>query len=315
MKLRTRVGVLALSSVVPQVELKRGVARLERAGFDVKVHAGVKKQSRFFAGDDRTRAQALLDYVQDPKIDVIWCARGGYGSARLLEMLRAHAVTPSHAKCFVGLSDVTALFGFIRSQWGMSVLHGSMPATEAFLSQKPREWESLCAWARGERGEQSWSTFKLKAESPAPRRAAQGVLVGGNLTLIQSLLGTPDAPDYRGKVVFLEEVDEPLYRIDRTLNHLARAGVWQGVAGVVLGTFDRCRDPVLKSGRKPVRRALSVPGAIHKIVAELGECYDFPVFSGLPVGHGPRQHALPIGAQVRVSEQGRFEIEQWAGWV
>ncbi len=327
-----KIGFFAPSSRVSWIELQEGLAELERRGFDFVVSPQVKRSHLFFAGTDEERARAFWEMARDPSYPVLWAARGGYGSARILGFLdrwTKEQGAPPTGKLYVGYSDSTAMQEFVRRRWGWFGLHGEMPGLRKFTERKPAELKALCAWVKGELASE-WSDLAvhtlgrrgLKLLHPGKGGVVEGEIVGGNLTVLCSLLGTPYTPDFANRVVFLEDTDEPLYRIDRTVQQLLNSGALQKARALVLGNFSHCRDIVPLTAARvggpkktPLRRELAAVPTLQAIFRRVGQEYDIPVFWGLPVGHGDEHFALPLGARTRLAVRtgARLEIQDW-GW-
>ncbi|MGK5086348.1 LD-carboxypeptidase [Bdellovibrionota bacterium FG-2] len=333
-----RIQIIAPSSVVPQIEFELGLQRLGAQGFDFEVHPQCKKEFRFFAGTDADRAQAFLAAAYSLKSDVLWCARGGYGAARLLPILAAESRKRGKppAKLLVGFSDATALIEFVQTKWGWSVLHAPMPGLRKFALLGDLEWSSLASWIRGEVPAQPWGVPKLKLNwlTPRPKTDIEAPLIGGNLAVFSTLIGTPYVPRARGKIVFFEDTDEPLYRLDRIVTQLMLSGVLKGARAIVLGNFSNCYDPVASvlvrspssqgfermvtapkpTELQPLRQKLEPKSTISDIFSELGRDLGAPVAQGLPVGHGPEKFPLPMGGRYRLARSGVFEFKKWE-WI
>ena len=328
-----KIGIVAPSSQVPQVELTLGIQKLREVGFEVVVHPQCKKSHLFFAGQDELRAQAFFEFAQDPQIEVLWCARGGYGAIRLLallEKLTSEKGAPP-PKLLVGYSDITALMDFVQKRWGWQVLHAPLPSLRKFSLLPQKDWRSIQDWVRKKPAHAPWEEKKLKFWSTPPTRTLQGVLEGGNLTVWTSLIGTPYQPDMRGKFVFFEDVDEALYRMDRMLQQIHLSGALTGVRAIVLGNFLNCKDAsasvlshlpaprnrtrVLEAPKaqslRPLRKVFSAEAGLKKIWGEFGERLGVPVVFGLPVGHGPQVSPLPLGARYELTPQGKLKLLQW----
>ncbi|MGE5612072.1 MAG: S66 peptidase family protein [Bacillota bacterium] len=310
---------MATSSVVPIVELELGVARLRDAGLSVRVHEQCSRQHFTFAGTDPQRAEAFFEYATSQDIDVIWCARGGYGATRILplleQMTRERGKPPR--KLLIGYSDVTALHEFVRKRWDWCTLHATMPGALNFDQIHPIEWRATLDWVRGLATETPWPE-PLKFLTPCPAQPLEGELVGGNLTLWACLAGTPYAPSAAGKILFFEEVGEPWYRIDRMITQIEQAGMLAGAQAILLGDFKDCRDEthrVLKQPgsieKAPMRPSYSQTQALEEIFGALGQRLAIPVATGLPAGHGPHFAPLPLGAHYQLSPQGTLYLTQW----
>jgi muramoyltetrapeptide carboxypeptidase len=236
--------------------------------------------SGFLAGRDEARLSALTDALAAPDVDAIFCARGGYGLTRILSQVDL-APLLRRPRAVVGFSDITALHARLQRH-GLVSVHGPVVTQ---LGQLPAD-----------------DTAQLVAlleepQPPAPLASlsslgagsqAIGPLLGGNLELVRSLVGTPDALQLRGAVLLLEEIGERPYRIDRALTQLLTSGALDQVAGVLLGDFTGCEE-----------RDGAPPSAIE-VVAERLAPLGVPVLAGAPIGHGPRNRAVPLGARVRL---------------
>jgi muramoyltetrapeptide carboxypeptidase len=241
-------------------------------GFTVALARGAYDRSGYLAGSDENRANQILRFFTDPEVAGMICARGGYGSLRLLSLIDFERVR-RHPKVFVGFSDATVLLSAFYQRSGLVCFHGPMVTTlgrEAGPSA-----EALEAAVVGGR------QLRISCADGETIRAgtATGPVCGGNLTVLCHLLGTPFAPTFGGHILFLEDVGEAPYRIDRMLTHMRLAGVLQGVRGVVLGDFENC----------------GTPGEVHRIVDQAFAGERVPILAGLSAGHGKTNLTLPIG--------------------
>ncbi len=332
-----RVGIVATSSVVPQLELEAGVAHLRALGFGVEVHPLVTGESFLYPASEEMRARALLEFSAREDLDVIWCARGGYGATHLLphlrrwkSSLRKKRLKP---KTLIGFSDITSLLEWYRVNLGWRTIHGPMPAMRVFPVLPPEEWDPLLNLIRapGGRTKARATSFRLKqVYAPKGFREVSAPLVGGNLAVWCALLGTPDQGSARGKILFLEEIQENLGRIHRMMHHLEQAGGLRGCKGIVLGDFTDCGDSVPvglsrgpaagespgeflssppKDALKPLRRAFGEKEGLCLIFREFGERLGIPVYSDVPAGHGGRNHSLVLGSPYRLGRSGRFGLK------
>lgn len=255
-------------------DFERGVARL-RDRYDVQFDPAILTRRGYFAGDDERRLRELQAAIDDPRVAGIIAARGGYGVTRLLPRLDLRALA-AHPKLLVGFSDITALHALWAQQRIVSV-HATMVAAlgrcDGGLVERHR---------RALEGEFPERHEGLKTITPG---TAQGVLLGGNLTVLSSLIGTPYALPTDGAILFFEDIGERPYRIDRMLTTWRNAGAFAAVRGVVVGAFTQCEpntDGV---------RALDV---LSERLSDLG----VPVVSGLPAGHLDDNAELPFGREV-----------------
>jgi muramoyltetrapeptide carboxypeptidase len=315
------IGVVATSSVVGMFELTNGLERLKQAGLNVQVHPQCGNHHFTFAGTDEKRAEAFFEYATDPRIDVIWCARGGYGAARLLPILDEMTMErggPPQQKLLVGYSDVTVLHEFVRSRWNWSTLHAPMPAANNFPSIVEPEWTAIVQYVHGVSAMPPWEDIPLSWITTTPARPIYGELVGGNLSLWASLAGTPYQPAATNRILFFEDLGEPYYRLDRMMTQLTQAGMLDDAAAMILGDFKDCKDENNEvfanaegTAKKPLRRVFDEREAFKEIFGTLGEQLGIPVAMGLPVGHGPHYGPLPLGAVYRLSATGHLQLQEW----
>ena len=303
----TRIAVVATSSAVPQVELGIGVAHLRAAGMAVDVQRNCASQSFVFAGHDQERAEAFYAAAISDQYDVLWCACGGYGSGRILPLLDRFTVERGKpaAKLLVGFSDATAIMSFVRQRWGWATTHAPMVISKAL-----REMDAvmLRAIARAERPRERWPLHWI---GKPPELPIEADMIGGNLSVWNSLTGTSFAESAGGRILFLEDVDEPPYRIDRMVTQLRSSGRLDGVAAIVLGGFTECEDRVSQvmsaedpNRRVPLRRTFTIDEALEQSFGDLG----LPVAAGLPVGHGANTTPLPLGVTYRLDRNGVLTI-------
>jgi muramoyltetrapeptide carboxypeptidase len=325
------IALVAASSVVPRLDLEAGADRLRSAGCDVFLHPQCFDTHFTYAGSDHQRADALWQVANDDRFNVIWLARGGYGAVRLLPLLDqltlAHGPPPR--KLLVGYSDVTVLHEYARARWHWPTLHAPMPAAANFGLYDPAHWRGLLDLINGKHPGRAWGERPLKwlntnpdsASSPLaasrsgmPGESIELELIGGNLSLWASIVGTPYAPTPgKSRLIFFEDIGEKYYRIDRMLTQIRQAGLLDGAAALLLGDFTNCDDdaPQLVRGpddsKIPLRRQFGKDEAITEIFATL----PLPVATGLPVGHGPNFAPLPLGATYRATSDGAFELIHW----
>ncbi|MFN2375840.1 MAG: LD-carboxypeptidase [Candidatus Binatia bacterium] len=277
-----RVAIVAPAGAYDPVRLVQAATILESWGLLVEVPAPAKP-FRYLAASDEERAQRLTEAFAREDIAAVLAVRGGYGTARLQGRFQAAAVRP---KIFVGYSDLSILLWRLRAEAGLLCFHGPMAASD-LPRLDPEQLERFRRFLFGEQG--WWAGSNLVARAPG---MATGRLVGGCLSVLATTLGTPYEVDTRGGVLFLEEVGESPYRIDRLLTQLLHARKLEGVSAVVLGTFHGCGSE---------DDADLVMDIFDEILAPLG----IPVLSGFDAGHQSGGAVLPMGCQVRVSADAR----------
>lgn len=284
------VGVIAPASPFPAERFAAGVAALEGLGFAVTVHPSAYAVDGYLAGDDATRIQALHDALQDPSIDVIWAARGGYGLHRIVDRIDV-ALLARAAKPIVGFSDVCALHALAQGGADLISIHG--PVVTQLGELDTATAQQVARVLAGD-----WAELVYEGEGPAYHGGrATGPLLGGCLSVVAPLIGSPYLPSWDGAILLLEDVGEATYRIDRLLTHLRLSGALQRVAGVALGEFVGCAP------RKDGEPTVDV--VLRERLVDLG----VPVLQGLPFGHGRKNLAVPLGARVELdADRGRLTV-------
>jgi muramoyltetrapeptide carboxypeptidase len=286
------VRILSLASPVEESRVDAGSKELVRLGYVPKVdREQVFARDSFFAGSAADRGKALAKALAEPETRAIFCARGGYGSNYLLEGLEP---SPGSAKILLGYSDVTSLQIFLWQKFGWVTFYSPMVASgfdHGANAPKGYDRDSfLHALAETKTG---WS-LDLRAESLVPGNA-EGILVGGCLTLVQTTLGTPWELDTRNAILVLEDCNLKSYQLDRALMHLKHAGKLRDVRGIILGDFPGCEAP---DGGETVK----------DVASRILEPLRIPVAFGAPIGHTDRPMlTLPLGIRARLSGT-RLEI-------
>lgn len=280
------VGVVAPGFAVRRAALDAGVARLRAMGFRVRVGDYVLARHGYLAGSDDQRASDLNSMLCDPEIRAVWFARGGYGTARLLDGIPWRKLR-SQPKLLVGYSDLTALFAAAGGRSGATCLYG--PVVTELGDPASHDAPSLRAALAGRP-----TTLRVRRRQVVAGGSARGPLVGGNLTVLNHLLGTRFAPRFDGAVLFVEDRGEPVYRIDRMLTQFRQAGAFRRIAGVLIGGLDT-----------PPRRRFPPDRSLPDLLRETFGSLGVPVVGDLPAGHVPRKRTLPLGATVELDADGR----------
>ncbi|NUQ26425.1 MAG: LD-carboxypeptidase [Saprospiraceae bacterium] len=289
------VGLITPGSYISDESLQKAVQNIENMGFRVKLSPHIREQRGFIAGEDRQRLDDLHGMFADKEVAAVWCARGGYGCSRLLPAID-YKLIAQNPKVLIGYSDVTALLQAVFLQTGLVGFHGPVAAsdftdyTKAQLTAVLIEGKAghLIAPAEGNLAElnPAYQPFLI---SPG---IAGGPLMGGNLSLLAALAGTPYQADVAGKLLFIEEVGEKPYRIDRMLTQLRQAWPLHRAAGIVLGIFEDCEP-------KADDLSLSLPDTLKDRLGDLG----IPVAYGFSFGHISHQCTLPLGIQATMDTQ------------
>lgn len=296
------IGIVAPASPLAKVELLRGIDKLQQMGFKVKYNDRIYRAEGYLAGRDIDRAKEINRYFTNPEIKAIFCARGGYGSLRLLDKLDAEAIK-NHPKVFMGYSDITTLLLYLQAQCSLVVFHGPMIGPD-FSHRYPAQFQYHLLQLLG-------SPEPLGAIAPAGiqvvhKGLANGILTGGCLSLITFTIGTPWEINTDNKILFLEDIGEDPYRIDRMLSYLKLIGKFDKVQGLVFGRMAGCS--------RTKGHGKGLPGkAIIAIIKDIFRDFSFPLIYNFPSGHGGNNHALPLGVQVTLdADRGRLIIEEGA---
>lgn len=281
------VAVAAPAATIERQHLERGVNVLASMGFRVKVSERVLARSGILAGDDRERASELRDYFADPEVKAIFSARGGYGCGRLLPLLdfKEMARTP---KIFVGFSDATFILNALVDFAGMVSFHGPMVAMDFARGLSPRAFEHMQDLLSGK-----LDGFELEARETMHPGSAQGEVIGGCLSVLVATIGTPYAPRFDGRILFLEDTGEKAYRIDRMLVQLRQTGALGRLAGIVFGAI-RAID-----GNEQETRLIA------SFAAEQTAGLGCPVLYGVEAGHGTENFTIPFGVVARIDSAAR----------
>ena len=273
-----RIAVIAPSSPFNPHHLEQGLAWLHAQGYQTVVGEHAHGRHRYLAGTDAERAADLRAALTDPSIQGVICARGGYGAARLLPRLDAAAIRP-HCKVFCGFSDVTTLHLWLQAECGWVTFHGPMVGTR--WAGEGFDVDTARAFTDTLRGQpppiESPQACTLRGGT------ARGRLVGGNLTLLCHSIGTPWEVETDGAILFVEDVHEVPYRIDRMLTHLRHAGKLSGIRGLVVGELDGCQAP---------------PEADYTLDEVLADCLgdlSIPIVTQFPISHARPNFTVALG--------------------
>lgn len=279
------IGIVAPAGPIrDQEQFAAGVRLVREMGFEVKFDRDINRSEGYLAGGDERRAQEFNALWADPEVKAIIAARGGYGSLRIASRLDMDMVR-AHPKILIGFSDITVLLNVLNKGADLITFHGPTVSTLATGDQESAT--SLFNTIANPRPPEPIRPERLEVLASGN---AKGRIMGGNLTNLCHLIGTPFEPDWQQAILFLEDIGEAEYRVDRMLTHLASAGKFTGLAGLLLGEFTDCGDT-----EAVWRRALELTD--NKV----------PVWGNFPVGHGKRNLTLPVGLNAEMdSNSGRL---------
>jgi len=285
------IGLIAPSGAVrAEGAIERAIAETERMGYRVKVGESCGKVYGYLSGTDEVRARDINNMFADKDVDAIVCVRGGYGTMRILDLLN-YDVIRENPKIFVGYSGITALHTAMFERCGLVTFEAPMAVSD--WSGGPLDEMSYASMMRALGTSEPMGELVNAPGYPARRMvnpgSCEGTLVGGNLSLMTGVLGTPYALDFKDRILFIEEIGERTYCVDRMLTQMRLAGVFDQCAGVVFGDFKDCPIEYPAFG-------LSLEEVIRDIVAPCGK----PVFTGLQIGHCTPKLTLPHGVRYRM---------------
>lgn len=258
------------------------VALLQSWGLEVVLGETVTASFHQFAGDDALRTHDLQHFINDDSIKAIIAARGGYGTIRIIDAIDFSHFARS-PKWLVGFSDITVIHAHLQANYGAQSIHGQMPINIPDASAK--SLESLRRALFGEA-----ITYNIPSHQLNRPGEGRGVLIGGNLSLLIAISGSVSDMDYTGKILFIEDVGEYFYAIDRMMHTLKRAGKLAGLAGLIVGGFSEIKDNDIPFGQ-------TVPQIIMNLVTE----YSYPVCFDFPAGHIPDNRSLVLGRALNLS--------------
>jgi len=280
------VGIVSTARKITTHELQPFLKLLESWGLNFVLGATINSEHHQFAGDDTLRAKDFQQMLDNPEIKAIWCARGGYGTVRIIDYLDITSFR-NNPKWIIGYSDVTVLHSQIHS-FEIETLHANMAIEIDTKTDATRD--SVREVLFGSKYE-----IKIPSEENILNRTgvAQGQLVGGNLSLLYSLIGSPSEVKTEGKILFIEDLDEMLYHIDRMMQNLKRNGLLKNITALVVGGMNDMRDNTIPYGK-----------TAQEIVLEAVSEYRYPVCFDFPAGHIDDNRALIMGreATLKVSE-------------
>jgi len=277
------IGVIAPAYIPVRERLEHGISYLEKRGLRVIRGESLTKEHGYFAGNDVQRLADLHRMFADPQVEMIICARGGWGGLRIIDRID-YGLIKENPKPLVGYSDITTLQLAIWSRTGLPSLSGPMVAVE--MGKGIEAFTEAHFWGQIFNQSAEYTIDLDQAGARVMNRGnAKGMLLGGCLSMVTGLLGTSYAPDYSDAILFLEDVGEKPYKIDRYLAQLYQAGIFKKIKGLILGIFDDCQPD---------------PGEVSFSLKEIIEDYfgqlKIPVIIDFPYGHIARKVTMPIGS-------------------
>jgi muramoyltetrapeptide carboxypeptidase len=280
------VAIVSPSFFIDEAKLADAVRFLECWGLNVRVGRNAAKRKGPFAGSDDERLADIQEMTDDPSVKAVICSRGGYGISKIISKIDFTALK-KNPKWYVGFSDITVLHMWLSEVYNIMSVHGDMPLNYYDPEKTNDTFRTLKKALFGEALSINWDGSFYR---PAP---VTGEITGGNLSLIFSLIGTPAEPATRGRILFIEEVGEYYYHIDRMMTSLKLAGKLDGLSALVIGGMNKMEDSKIPWG-------ISIEETIMDIVKE----YDYPVLFNFPAGHVADNKAFYIGRKSVISIKG-----------
>lgn len=281
------IGVVAPASCTDFKNVLEAKKKLETLGYKVVLGECTKKKWYSYAGEDKERAEEINSFFADKNIDIIMCMRGGYGCNRIIKYIDLELIK-ENPKPFIGYSDITTLHILFNQKLDMITFHGPMFVSNLKENYNKETYQNFIEVLSGKRSK--IENFSKKLEVLVEGKAV-GKLVGGNLATLIATLGTEYDLDYEGKVLFLEEIGEEPYKIDRFLNMLEKHGIFEKVSGIILGDFNDCESD--SSNQMP----------LEEVLKDYFKNLKVPVIYGLESGHCEPMLTLPFGATISMDTQ------------
>lgn len=260
------IGIVSTARKISQEELQPAIEQIEKWGFEAVTGENLFAKHHQMAGTAEQRLSDFQQMLDDPKIKAIFCARGGYGTVQIIDQIDFSAFR-KNPKWICGYSDVTVLHNHIFQNHGVATLHSTMPIN--FAKNTPEALQSLYDALTGKKPK-----FEFTPEEGSRAGTAKGRMIGGNFSILYSLTGTASQLDTSGQILFLEDLDEYLYHIDRMMMNLKRAGMIENLAGLIIGGMTDMNDNTIPYGY-----------SAKETIIEHVKDYDFPVAFGFPCGH------------------------------
>jgi len=289
------IGVICPSGYMPFENMETCLQTLEQWGFNVKRGKTLGAHFNYFSGTDEERLDDLQQMLDDKQVKAILCARGGYGLSRIIDKIDFTTFL-KNPKWVIGYSDITVLHSHLFNNYHIASLHSPMAAAFNNGGSTSLYVQSLFKAITGVSSEYQHIGYKLNKPG-----TATGELVGGNLCLLSHLVGSASSIDTAGKLLFLEDIGEYIYNIDRLMLQLQRAGKLQHLAGLIVGSFTDMKDTVIPFG-----------ASVYDVIYEKVQSFSYPVCFNFPVGHTAENYALKHGVlhTLEVNEKGVLLTER-----
>ncbi len=278
------IGVVCPAGYMPADKAQTAIETLQEWGFKVKVGNTLGHQFNYFSGNDRERLKDLQDMLDDKSVQAILCARGGYGISRIIDSIDFRKFK-KHPKWIIGFSDITLLHSHLFTNLKISSLHAPMAAAFNDGENSNVYIQSLHDALFGRK-----ATYSTAGHAYNQKGKADGILVGGNLSLLAHACGTTSDINTEKKLLFLEDIGEYVYNVDRMLHQLKRCGKLDDLHGLIIGKFSDMKDTMIPFGE-----------STYEVIKNIAKDYDYPVCFDFPVSHEKENYALKIGGRYELS--------------
>ncbi|MUV05368.1 LD-carboxypeptidase [Flavobacterium rakeshii] len=272
------VAIVATARKIEAQHLQPAIDLLKSWGLNVVLGKTIGKENNQLAGADWQRATDFQEMIDDPSIKAVWCAKGGYGTVRMIDRVKFDNFK-KHPKWIIGFSDATVLHSHINNM-DIATIHGIMCVSTLHATSEAKE--TLRRALFGEKLE-----YNIEPHSFNKAGKATGELVGGNLSVLYSIVGSESEVDYKGKILFIEDLDEYLYHIDRMMMNLKRNGYFKNVKGIIIGGMTKMNDNDIPWGHDAL-----------EIIKDITKDYDIPICFNFPAGHMKDNRALVMGKEI-----------------
>ena len=288
------ISIVSPASWIEEKPVLEAVKMLEASGFRVSHGDHVFTRNGPFAGTDDERLSDMQQAIDNPEVRAVLCSRGGYGMSRILDRLDFTALK-RHPKWFIGYSDITSLHLWLNNVCGVVSLHAEMPLNYSNPGCSPLSYESMVKALRGEPEPVSWNAASEGSFT------VQGPVTGGNISLIYSMNGTPAQPDTEGAILFIEEIGEQFYHVDRMLTSMRMTGMLNNLSALLVGGMEKITE-----GEHVFNQT------VEEVVMNVAGAYGYPVLFNFPAGHISENRPLYMGRRAILNQKGNVLPLSWA---
>jgi muramoyltetrapeptide carboxypeptidase len=281
-----KISIISPASHIDGKHVLYAEKLLRASGFDVVLGEHVFSANGPFAGSDDERLQDLQQATDDPSVKAVLCSRGGYGISRIVDRVDYSALK-NHPKWYVGYSDITSLHLWLNKVCGIASLHAEMPINYSNPEYSPLCYDTMIRALKGEQDQIVWKSLREASFT------VEGTVLGGNISLICSLDGTPGQPDTEGAILFIEEIGEHFYHLDRMLTSMRMAGVLSNLSALLVGGMEKITE-----GEHVFNQS------VEEVVMNVVGRYGYPVLFGFPAGHIPINRAFYLGRNAILTQNG-----------